>query len=231
MFYAVTNHLFPKPEYVEGFVTGFANSAGKPITEYWNAPRFEMRRPEEGSEWLSTSIWESTDAFDAWRNSEDIQRAHARTTSDPYERRALLSFHDVVMNAAPGRAPVIGSPERYPQLGTGKYIVMRRFYPKAEHADDIINAYAALPAPKDSGWLWWDLWKLVKGEDWWSISYFEDKASADAALAAGGAYLADNVGNADWYEKPSIITRHEIELERVPGMTATARAEREAVHA
>jgi heme-degrading monooxygenase HmoA len=221
-YYAVTNHLFPKDEYVERFVNGFANSAGRPITEFWNAPRFEMRRPEEGNEWLSTSIWQDTAGFDAWRNSQDIQRAHANTTSDPFSRRALLSFHDIVMNAEPGRAPEIGVTKPYPQLGIGTYIVMLRFYPKADKSDEVIQAFADLPLPADPGFVWWDLWKLVKGDDWWSVVYFKDKESAERALAEGFAYLREP-GSPDLYEKPGILTRHEVELERVPGMSATAR--------
>jgi heme-degrading monooxygenase HmoA len=221
MFYAVTNHLFPKDSAVDQFVINFADNNRPAITERWNAPRFEMRRPAEGDEWLSVSIWPSTEAFDAWRSSQDIQTSHRNASSDNFSRRALLSFHDIVMNAAPGRPPVAGQPERYPAFGIDTPIVLRRFVVAEGHEDDVIRAFADLPAPDSPGWLWWDLWKLVRGEDWWSVSYFEDGAALGSARTNGYPYLQEP-GDPAWYPKPATESVYFVEIERIPGMSEFA---------
>ncbi|MCS7001826.1 MAG: antibiotic biosynthesis monooxygenase [Dehalococcoidia bacterium] len=220
--YAVTNHLFPKPEFWLDFVDGFAGDSRPPITEKWNATRFEMRRPIAGNEWVSTSIWANTEAFDAWRGSEDIRASHSNVRYEMYSQRAKLSFHDVVMNSEPGRAPVLNQPERYREMGVGLFVVTHMIYPKADRHDDVLQAYAAIPTPTDLGWVWWDLWKNLRSDEWWSISYFRDRDAYEAAKAANFPYLGD-AGDPDWYSKPSADMLAIVELERVPGMSRMGR--------
>lgn len=230
MFYAVTNHLYPKPDYHEKTIDGFAADRSDSITEHFDAVLFEMRRPVEGNEFLSTSVWSSIDAFNNWRNSQAIQNAHANMSMEPWERRGQLSFNDVVMSARPGQAPQPGNPERYPFIEPGTFVVIRRFTPDPERAQAIIDAYAAMDPGNPQGWVRWELWSsgeggggpmTIRGE-WWSNAYFASEADANAAIAAGFPYLTEP-GDTSWYQKPAAESRYVCELERVPGMDAIVR--------
>lgn len=226
MFYAVTNHLYPKPEYFDAFVDRFAGSDGAPVTETSNAVRFEMRRPAEGNEWLSTSIWPNAEVFQAWRDGPEFKRNHerARPTMDQYSQRPNVSIHEVVMNAGPGRKPVAGQPVVYPRLGNVGHIAIRRFLPATGHEDDVVDAFSALTPPDGGGFVWWELWRTVKDAEWWSISYFENSAGAETARSAGFAGLTEP-GDPGLYQGRASETPYRMELERVPGMDQADRHE------
>ncbi|MCS6800954.1 MAG: antibiotic biosynthesis monooxygenase [Chloroflexota bacterium] len=222
--YAVTNHLFPKEEFFDRLISGFASDRGPAITDKWNATRFELRGPLSGNEFISTSVWESADAFDAWRNSQDIQVSHSNVNYEMYSRRAMLSFHDVLMNAEPGRAPVAGKPARYRRIGVGAFESLIYFSPKPEHAEDVIKALEAEGAPTAPGLLWWEVWKDVKGNRWWNITYWESREAYEAAKAAGVPQLS-LPGDPNWYEGQPEEALYIMELERLPGFTKTERRE------
>ena len=226
MFYAVTNHLFPKPEYFDAFVDRFAGSDGAPVTESGNAVRFEMRRPAEGNEWLSTSISPNAEVFQAWRDGPEFKRNHerARQTMDQYSQRPTVRIHEVVVNAGPGRKPLVGQPIAYPRLGRVGHIAIRRFLPATGHEVDVVDDFSALTPPDGGGFAWWVLWRAVKDADWWSISFFEEGAAAETVRSAGFSGLTEP-GNAAWYQGSAAETSYRLELERVPGMDEAARHE------
>jgi heme-degrading monooxygenase HmoA len=178
----------------------------------------------EGDEFISTSVWENEAAFDAWRGSEDIQTSHRQVDYEMYTRRAALSFHDVLMNAAPGRAPVAGQPARYPRLGVGKFESLIYFSPKPEHVDEVIKALEAEGAPTAPGLVWWEVWKDVKGNRWWNITYWESREAYEAAKAAGAPQLS-LPGDPSWYEGAPEEVFYLMELERIPGFAKTERRE------
>jgi heme-degrading monooxygenase HmoA len=222
--YAVTNHLFPKPEFADRLVSGFATDRGPAITEKWNARRFELRRPLVGNEFLSTSVWESAAAFDAWRSSEDIQLSHRNVDYEMYTQRAQLSFHTVLLNAEPGRPPVAGQPAPYHRIGVGAFESLVFFSPKPEHASDVLRALEAEGAPTAPGLLWWEVWQDVKGNRWWNITYWRDRAAYEAARAAGVPQLS-LPGDPNWYEGAPEEAFYLLELERLPGFSRVERRE------
>ncbi|MFN8533548.1 MAG: antibiotic biosynthesis monooxygenase [Dehalococcoidia bacterium] len=222
--YAVTNHLYPKDEFFDKLIAGFAADRGPAITDKWRATRFEMRGPLSGNEFISTSVWEDSDAFDAWRSSQDIQTSHRNVDYEMFSRRAALSFHDVLMNAAPGRAPIAGQAERYERLGVGALESLLYFHPKAEHIDDVVKALEAEGAPTAPGLVWWEIWKDVKGNRWWNITYWESREAYDAAKTAGCPQLS-LPGDPSWYEQEAEEALYLMELERLPGFAQIERRE------
>jgi heme-degrading monooxygenase HmoA len=62
---------------------------------------FTLLRPTDGSNrYFVVTRWESVEAFDAWVNSDEFRRGHARTDSDgPVGTHSELLSFDVVVEA------------------------------------------------------------------------------------------------------------------------------------
>jgi hypothetical protein len=224
MFFVGTNHLFPTEQNFDAMVLSFAEDDDqRPITERWNALLFEIARPLEGNTFHSTSHWPNREAFDAWRQSEDFEASHRVALQDNrrgdfFTQHPIFVASELVMNAEPGRAPVIGEPQPRRELGAGRGYVFQRLMPKAERIDDVIAAYAAQGGPAVEGWIWWDLRRVIGKNELAAITYFPD---VEAARAAQDRLLAP--GDPSWYEAPTETSLYITEVEHIPGMARNNR--------
>jgi heme oxygenase (mycobilin-producing) len=71
------NVLEVPPAMAETLQERFANRAGE-IDQVDGFEGFELLRPTDGSDrWFVYTRWESEEAFEAWRSSQEFQRGHA----------------------------------------------------------------------------------------------------------------------------------------------------------
>lgn len=224
MFFVGTNHLFPTEQYFDGMVLAFAeDDDARPITERWNALLFEIARPLEGNTFHSTSQWPNQAAFDAWRASADFEESHRAALQDmrrgdAFARHPIFVASEVVMNAEPGRAPVVGQPQPRRELGAGRGYVFQKLTPKADRLDDVINAYAAQGGPGIDGWVWWDLRRVIGKNELAVVTYFPTVEAARAAQER-----LSPPGDPSWYEAPAETSLYITEVEHVPGMARNNR--------
>ncbi|MCL6648754.1 MAG: antibiotic biosynthesis monooxygenase [Chloroflexi bacterium] len=222
MFFVGTNHLFPAPEHFDDMVLRFAeNNDERPITERWGALLFEIARPAEGNIFHSTSHWPSKAAFDAWRASEDFERSHLTAREDNrrgdfFTQHPIFVASELVLNAEPGRAPIIGDPQPRRELGAGRGYVFQRWWPKPEYVDQVIALAAARPLPP--GAIWWDLRRVVGSNELVSVTYYPDLESARRAAPS-----LQPPGDPSWYAAPPETSLYLTEVERVPGMARNNR--------
>ena len=91
----VTNRLQVPEAYAARLEQGFAHS-----TRMEGVPGclgFEFLRREEGGEYLVVTRWTDRAAYDAWRESDAFQRAHAHTNPDS-PVQSELAIYEVLLH-------------------------------------------------------------------------------------------------------------------------------------
>ena len=95
------------PAYAQQFEERFANRASL-VDQMPGFLYNQVLRPSsEGAPYIVLTAWESMEHFQAWVNSEEFKRGHARSGSLPPEAfagRSQLEIHEVVQDSRdPGR--------------------------------------------------------------------------------------------------------------------------------
>ncbi len=94
MFVAI-NRLRVPAEYASRLEEGFGRGGG--VEGVPGFVSFDLLRSEEGTEYLVLTRWEDKGAFEAWREGDAFQRAHASTNPNS-PVRSELTVYDVVLS-------------------------------------------------------------------------------------------------------------------------------------
>ncbi len=95
MFVAI-NRLTMPPEYAGRLEEGFGRSAGG-MDGVDGFESFDLLKNEGGGEFLDVTKWRDKAAFEAWREGDAFQRAHA-TTNPNSPVKSELGAYDVVLS-------------------------------------------------------------------------------------------------------------------------------------
>lgn len=94
----VINAVAVPPQAREGFEARFAARAGK-VEDATGFEGFELLRPAEGQDqYYVYTRWESRDAFDNWRNSQEFDKAHSADAKAPVGTASSVLHFEVVFD-------------------------------------------------------------------------------------------------------------------------------------
>ncbi len=94
MFVAV-NSLRVPAEYADRLEGGFRQAGG--MDDVAGLLSFDLLRAEGGGEYLVLTRWQDRGSFEAWREGDAFQRAHAGTNpNSPVQSR--LTLYDIVLS-------------------------------------------------------------------------------------------------------------------------------------
>ncbi len=94
MFVAV-NSLRVPAEYADRLEGGFRQAGG--MDDVTGLLSFDLLRAEDGGEYLVLTRWRDRESFDAWREGDAFQRAHAGTNPNS-PVKAQLTLYNVVLS-------------------------------------------------------------------------------------------------------------------------------------
>ncbi|MFB6131696.1 MAG: antibiotic biosynthesis monooxygenase [Salinigranum sp.] len=91
----VSNRFNVAEGHEEQFVERFRESTGG-VEDREGFVRFELQTPVKGDTYAVTTYWESMEDFEAWTDSEEFERAHAREAPEGmFEGHPELEIHEV----------------------------------------------------------------------------------------------------------------------------------------
>ncbi|MCH7670352.1 MAG: antibiotic biosynthesis monooxygenase [Acidobacteria bacterium] len=94
----VINAVAVPPQAREGFEARFAARAAK-VEDAAGFEGFELLRPAEGQDqYYVYTRWESRDAFNNWRNSQEFDKAHAPDSKAPVGTDSSVLHFEVVFD-------------------------------------------------------------------------------------------------------------------------------------
>ena len=94
MFVAI-NRLRVPAEYASRLEDGFSRAGGMEGVHGFIS--FDLLRAEQGGEYLVVTRWEDKPSFEAWREGDAFQRAHA-TTNPQSPVKSELARYDVLLS-------------------------------------------------------------------------------------------------------------------------------------
>ena len=94
MFVAI-NRLRVPAEYASRLEEGFGRASGMDGVAGFIS--FELLRAQDGGEYLVLTRWQDRSSFEAWREGDAFQRAHA-TTNPQSPVKSELARYDVVLS-------------------------------------------------------------------------------------------------------------------------------------
>jgi heme-degrading monooxygenase HmoA len=94
MFVAI-NRLRVPAEYASRLEEGFSRASG--MEGVAGLLSFELLRAQDGGEYLVVTRWEDQGSFEAWREGDAFQRAHA-TTNQQSPVKSELARYDVLLS-------------------------------------------------------------------------------------------------------------------------------------
>lgn len=96
----VANYLSVAEGYEEKFIDLFEQQVAQmPAQE--GLQEVEILRPVAADQYVILSSWESREAFDRWRNSDDFQAAHANLPMDMFEGPNRLEIYEQAAKIEP----------------------------------------------------------------------------------------------------------------------------------
>jgi len=90
----VANHLPVAEEYQTEFVELFEERVDQTRGRS-GLEKVEILRPVDGGRYVIQAYWQSRDAFDQWRNSEDFEAAHADLPAKLFTGANHLRIYDL----------------------------------------------------------------------------------------------------------------------------------------
>jgi len=94
----VINAVAVPPQAREAFEQRFAARAGK-VESATGFEGFELLRPAEGQDqYYVYTRWESQEAFDSWRTSQEFDRAHSADAKPPVGGDSSVLRFEVVLD-------------------------------------------------------------------------------------------------------------------------------------
>jgi len=83
--FVVMNRVPVRPEFREAFEERFRNRAREVDRMPGFVRTWVLRPVDPEGVYVVLTVWESEEAFEAWRQSEAFQRAHARSSALPHQ--------------------------------------------------------------------------------------------------------------------------------------------------
>ncbi|MBX0323968.1 antibiotic biosynthesis monooxygenase [Halomicroarcula sp. F13] len=90
----VANHLPVAPEHEADFVELFEERVAQ-LGGRSGLEKVEILRQREGNQFVVQAYWESRDAFEQWRDSDDFVAAHADLPSEMFTGQNRLEIYDL----------------------------------------------------------------------------------------------------------------------------------------
>ena len=105
--YIVANRVPVNPGWETQFEERFRQRAGQ-VERQPGFVRMQVLRPvSEGTPYVVLTVWESAEAFQAWVDSDDFQRAHANPLpKEAYRSGGAMERFEVVVAAEKGDSSV-----------------------------------------------------------------------------------------------------------------------------
>ncbi|QIO23808.1 antibiotic biosynthesis monooxygenase [Haloarcula sp. JP-L23] len=97
----VANHLSVAAEHEADFVEVFEERVAQ-LRGRSGLERVEILRQREGNQFVVQAYWESRDAFEQWRDSDDFVDAHADLPSEMFTGPNRLEIYDLTAVFEPG---------------------------------------------------------------------------------------------------------------------------------
>lgn len=92
----VANHLQVAEGYEEEFLDRFEQQAAR-IRGRPGLTKVEILRPVDADEFIIQAYWESKEAFDQWRTSDDFHAAHSNLPPEMFAGPNHLEIYESVM--------------------------------------------------------------------------------------------------------------------------------------